>query len=282
MEKDPFDEFHHISFQSISDKYLYPIRIKSILKGITNADTLYVALYRNISSHIINTIQPNKVIIYDDGNRTLSATDRIFRKKQPEKFRTRAILARLLGRRLDLQFTKTATYFSLYDLPQVPPENYIKNDYQYYKKTVSALPVRDSVDFLGSKVIGYGINEKIFEALMQQIVSFYHERGRSLRYITHRSEPLDYLEKVAEKLGFELVNLPNIIEVAYAQSDTFPCEIATLRTAAVSNLHTIFNLPVRVFEMPQEQLATSAKKDLQGIYQNFREQGFKLETLELC
>ncbi|MDP4694406.1 MAG: hypothetical protein NWS00_07635, partial [Opitutales bacterium] len=70
--------------------------------------------------------------------------------------------------------------------------------------------------------------------------------------------------------------------VAYAHSDTFPCEIATLRTAAVSNLHTIFNLPVRVFEMPQEQLATSAKKDLQGIYQNFREQGFKLETLELC
>ncbi|MDP4611530.1 MAG: hypothetical protein NWT02_10105, partial [Opitutales bacterium] len=52
LEKDPFDEFHHISFQSISDKYLYPIRIKSILKGITNADTLYVALYRNISSHI--------------------------------------------------------------------------------------------------------------------------------------------------------------------------------------------------------------------------------------
>jgi hypothetical protein len=219
--------------------------------------------------------------MYDDGNRTLSATHRIFEKDQPRRFRIRAKLAKLLGRKLDLGFTRTATYFSLYELPSVPAEIYLKNDYRYYKNSVATRPTSDHVDFLGSKVIGYGIDEKTFESLMHEVIAFYRQQGKSLRYITHRSEPLDYLEKVALKLGFELVNLSNIIEVAYAQADALPSEIATFRTAAVSNLHTIFDLPVRIFEIPQERLESSTRENLKIIYKNFREQGFTIEQ-PLC
>jgi len=215
--------------------------------------------------------------MYDDGNRTLSATHKIFKKDQPRKFRTRAKLARLLGRKLDLEFTLHATYFSLYDLPSVPKELYLKNDYRYYKTRIASSPSCGHVDFLGSKVIGHGINEHTFECLIQEVIDFYRKKGKSLSYITHRSEPIDYLKKVASKLKFELVNLPTIIEVAYAQSDSLPSEIATFRTAAVSNLHTIFNLPVRIFEIPQDHLEPSTRDNLKLIYQNFEDQGFKIE-----
>ncbi|MDP4611535.1 MAG: hypothetical protein NWT02_10130 [Opitutales bacterium] len=57
---------------------------------------------------------------------------------------------------------------------------------------------------------------------------------------------MDYLEEVVGKLGFELVNLPTIIEVAYAQTDALPGVIATFLTAAARNLHTILNIPVRI------------------------------------
>lgn len=279
LKKDPFDEFHHIAFESFLDKHLYPLRIKGILQDMIKPDTLYVSLYRNISSHIINTILPKQVIVYDDGNRTLTATHRIFKQDQPRKFCTRAKLAKLLGCRLDLDFTRTATYFSFYELPLVPAENYLKNDYRHYMNSVDTLPINDSVDFLGSKVIGHGIDQKIFENLMEKVVDFYELRGKSLRYITHRNEPLDYLESLAVKLGFKLVNLPNIIEISYAQADSLPSEICTFRTAAVTNLHTIFNLPVRVFEIPQNILDPKARKILGSIYQNFRDQGFPVEQI---
>lgn len=279
LKKDRFDQFHHIAFESIFDKYLYPFRLRGLLQNLMRPDTLYVSLYRNISSHIINTLSPNKVIIYDDGNRLLTATRRIFRENQPRKFKTFARWSKLLSRKLDLDFTRTATYFSFYQLPLVPEENYLKNDYSHYMRTVGSLPINDYVDFLGSKVIGHGISQKTFEKLITQVVAYYRKKGKSLRYITHRNEPLEYLEKLATKLDFKLVNLPNIIEICYAQASSLPTEIATFRTAAVTNLHFIFKLPARIFEIPKNCLKSDSRDILEEIYRNFKEQGLPVEQL---
>ncbi len=281
VEQENFDAFHRFSFQTKLERVIYPWKCRELLKALRGADTIYLALYRNLSSHIINTIKPGRVVMFDDGNRLISATKRIFKRDQVGKFKWRAMSGRLLGARLDLGFTLQADYFSLYELPDVPEQQYINNDYRYYKKRLQALPTDNHVDFLGSKMIGYGIDMPTFESLIAQVVAHYKAKGQKLRYITHRMEPIEYMEGLAARLDFELLNLPNIIEVAYSHADSLPLEVATLRTAAVSNVHELFGLPVRVFQVPIDSIDSSEQDSFAGIYRNFASQGFSMESLNV-
>jgi hypothetical protein len=279
-----WDEIIQIDFITMWQRIFYPISIKSKINKWNGlkVSTIYVALYRNISAHIVNNVNHKKTIIYDDGNSMFKTVKFLNEKKKKSFSFLRELKDRLLLRNTKIDFLYQSTLFTLFDITsfQNIENRVIKNDFSYFKSKIKSLKKEKNIFFIGSKMIDNGITKETFEVALKIVIKFYEKSNKEVYYVPHRYEDLEYLEKLAKKFNFTLMPFSSIIEFEFIRKGIDPYEVATFRSTAVDTLKIIYDTNIQIFSLPLEHISEKKREEFNLVYQNFIKKMYKIEEIE--
>ena len=261
---------------TLFSKLFFPLYLKKLKEEYRfNISHCYYGAYNSIVSYLINSIQPQELIIVDDGVKTLGMARDLEGKSIQKQNLFKTIRDKFLNSNRD--FLYDSTFFSIYLLEEYKIDNrVILNDYRMFKKGLLALPLQDVVYFIGTN-----LNEKIlnnkesFESYLQKVVSYYHDK--KIIYILHRYEDVDFIENLAKKYRFDYVKFSNILEVKIAQAGFLPKEFATFGSSAIETLALLYsNCDYKVFSIESKDIKENKVEAMAKLYQSFREKGYEV------
>ena len=281
-DKEWFDVIK-IDFFSKIQKLLYPILIQNIITKFNNYEinNIYVALYRNIAAHIINSVEYKNIIIYDDGNNIFKTIDFI-NKSQKKSFSFFRKIASVISRRkTEVGFLYDCKIFTLFDISSFKSlkNEIIQNDFSYFKSKIKNLKKEEDVFFIGSRMIDNGISREVFESSLEKVVEFYSEINTSVLYVPHRYEDIEYLESLSKNLNFILTPFSSIIEFEFIMKGIDPSEVATFRSTAVDTLKIIYSPEVRIFKIGLDKIEKTKEEEFRLVYGNFENKKYKIESI---
>jgi hypothetical protein len=261
---------------TLYSKFFFPLYLRGLKEEyLFKISYCYYGVYNSIVSYLINSIQPQKLIIVDDGVKTLGIARNLEAKRIQKQNLFKTIRDKFLNSNRD--FLYDSTFFSIYSLEEYQIENgVILNDYRMFKKGLLALPLQDVLYFIGTN-----LNEKIlkngesFERYLQKVLSYY--RDKKIIYILHRYEDIDFIENLAKKYGFDYVKFSNILEVEIAKAGFLPKEFATFGSSAIETLALLYtDCDYKVFSIDSKDIKENKVEAMEKLYQSFREKGYEV------
>lgn len=271
LSQNTFSEIHELNYISQSDKLFNIKKINQLLARFKPVQSVYVALFRNIAAHCINTLQPEKVVILDDGNRTLRVVSDFFSARQ--KNESKRFIDALFGKKTDLSFIYRACFFSIY--PQIAQQvpDFIHNDYRCTQALNQHLPTQAQSFIIGSKLIGDTLSQADFEKIVTAICQ--HD-DREKIYLPHRHEDIEYLENLGQRLGFKVLVLPSILEYSLAGLGYRPEMLYSIRSTAADTLHRLYHIPVTIFQPDVSMIVPEKRQELALVYKHYQAQHYSM------
>lgn len=276
-------EIIQIDFGTKIQRFFYPIFVRSIIKQLNclKINNIYVALYRNISAHIINSVKHENTVIYDDGNNILKTINFLDKNKKKSFHFYRKIISALFLRKADINFIYESTIFTLFDISSFTniKNKIIQNDFSYFKTKIRSLEKEKDIFFIGSRMIDNGISREVFEASLEKVVEFYKKINKNVKYVPHRYENIEYLDRLSHKLGFILTPFSSIIEFEFIMKGIDPTEVATFRSTAVDTLKLIYNPKIRIFKIGLDKIEINKREEFTLVYNNFENKKYEIESI---
>lgn len=273
-----------IDFFTKIQKLFYPIIVKSLLNRLNtlNINMIYVALYRNLAAHIVNSVKHHQIVLFDDGNSILKTIYFLNQKKEKQYSLLRKIFSILFFRKINIDFIYSSRIFTLFDLSFFKniTNEIIKNDFSYFKTQIKTLTKEENVFFVGSRMIGNGISKETFESSLMHVVDFYRAINKQIYYIPHRYEDTEYLKILSKKYGFILSIFSSIIEFEFISKGINPVEVATFRSTAVDTLKLIYDTDIRVFKIISDKIENNKQNEFELVYKNFEYKQYKIESIK--
>jgi len=272
-----------VPFSSKIQRLVYPFTLTKHIKiwNSNKINNIYVALYRNISAHIVNSVKHKHTIVYDDGNSIFKTIHFLNEKKQKTFKVMRALSDVITLRKTDIDFLYKSILFTLFDISSYKniDNKIIQNDFSYFKSKIKTLKEENDIFFIGSKMIDNGMTKDIFEASVQNMVQFYKLQGIKVKYVPHRYEDIAYLESLSNKYGFKVTPFSSIIEFEFITQGVKPSEVATFRSTAVDTLNIIYGTKVTIFTLKKEEIAEDKQEEFDLVYQNFRKKQYIMREI---
>lgn len=245
------------------------------LKYKNKIESCYYGAYNSIISSLINKINPTKLILVDDGTKTLEIARLISEQNISKRSFIKKIRDKILSSNID--FIYNTSLFTIYDLEQFNIKNsVIKNDYREYKSYLKSLPFKDIVYFIGTN-----LNEKMlkdsssFEKYIQNILEFY--KDKEFIYILHRYENIDYIASLAQKYNFNYVKFDNILEVMISKEGFIPSEFATFGSSAIETLPLLYSKShYRVFCLDIKDIVHKEILSFEKLYANLHSKDYDM------
>lgn len=239
-------------------------------------DACYIGVFNSIVNVLINTIHPKKIVILDDGTKTLS----IAKNMETRKINNRTSVLKIIRNRFfntSRNYLYRASFFSIYPLAEYNISNkVVLNDYRVFKESLSQIPIEDRVYFIGTN-----LNEKIlksdqiFEANLQKVIAFY--KNKKMIYVLHRYENIEYIANLAKKYEFDYVKFDNILEVEIAKAGFLPTEFATFGSSAIETLPLLYpNSEYRVFYLESKDILEHKQEVMESLYNSFEQKGYEV------
>lgn len=278
-----WSEIIQIDFVSKIQRFFYPVFIKNFIKKLNSLQInyIYVALYRNIAAHIINSVKHEKTVIYDDGNNIFKTIHFLDNNKKKSFQPFRKIISILTFRKIGIDFIYDSMIFTLFDISLFKniKNKIIKNDFSYFKTKIKNLKKEEDVFFIGSRMIDNGISREVFEESLEKVVKFYITRNKNVKYVPHRYENIEYLDRLSHKLNFILTPFSSIIEFEFIMKGIDPSEVATFRSTAVDTLQIIYNPKVRIFRIGLDKIEKNKREEFTLVYKNFENAKYEIESI---
>ena len=280
---DKWLEVIYIDFITKRQRLFYPFIIKDIVNKLNSLkiENIYVALYRNISAHLINTVKHNNCIIYDDGNNIFKTISFLNNNNRKQFYFLRKIINSFFFWKTDIDFIYNSTIFTLFDISSFKNirNRVIPNNFSYFKSKISSLKKETDVFFIGSRMINNGIEKKIFELSLKEVIKFYRCIDKNVLYVPHRYEDLEYLTTLSKELKFKLTPFSSIIEFEFIMKKIDPSEISTFRSTAVDTLKIIYNPKVRIFKIGLDKIKKTKQGEFNLVYKNFENKKYEIESI---
>jgi hypothetical protein len=217
--------------------------VRKLKKLYTTPETVFISNYiQETHIHIANYLNPTHVVLLDDGNASLGiASSRLknIQIYQTNRFRKGSKIRLFIKKNLlryNLQFIKSVTFFSVYDMQMKENDRIIKNSYKLLKQKFGNKTYYDCMYFLGGSLVENKIiSLETFKSLMAQV----REKSGSQKiiYIKHPGEYLDSVDKVLENLGIETRKYNQPVELVLATEDKVPRHIGAFLSSALYNIH---------------------------------------------
>jgi len=251
----------------------YAFGLSGFLAESRPAATVYVGLPKHVAAHVVNTLEPARVVFLDDGNEVLKIAAGIAAGAYRPEYRA-PLLHRLTGRRTGLAYLERARFFSLYDLSRwIPAERCTANDYRCFRQKVAGLARGDEVCFIGSNLLGQYVDDGAVLARHLGRARAYY-KDRPFQYAPHRYEDMGFLKAVAREHDFELVRFDTILEQAFLRRGRVPGEVATFRSTAIDTLATLYGTDRRVFRLPLGDLNSDVhREEFARLYADYERRG---------
>jgi len=194
--------------------------------------------------HIANTLQPERVVLLDDGNASLTTAE--FRNAGITHFQSRVGAIdkiKYLLKRYILLFrlndVATVTFFTTYDFDISVCDKIIRNKYSHIRRSMSCKPYKDEIWFIGAPLVEQGIvGFADFCSLLEKVIDCYG--CRKIVYIKHPGEALRETEDYLEQRGVEVLTFLLPIELILLSGKELPIVVATFYSSALYNLRQIF------------------------------------------
>lgn len=272
-----------IEFVTKLQRLLYPLFIRSIIDKLNSLkiNNIYVALYRNIAAHIINSVKYEKSIIYDDGNNIFKTISFLNNNKKKSFHFFRKMISTLVFRKTDIDFIYKSTIFTLFDISLFENirNEVVQNDFSYFKTKIKNLQKEEDVFFIGSRMIDNGISKDIFESSLKNVVEYYRTVNINVIYVPHRYEDIEYLGSLSKELKFILTPFSSIIEFEFIMKGIDPSKVSTFRSTAVDTLKIIYNTDVRIFKIGLDKIEKTKQEEFKLVYRNFENKKYDLESI---
>jgi hypothetical protein len=254
-------------------KLFYPIFLKSVVSDLKGIDCLYLGFPFKIRAHIANEVNAKKNLILDDGNGSLtiavSLKDEHFLTKIKPKLHDY-----ILGRKISVDYAKTATFFTLYPDMAWPRDQVIANDYRMLRQQIARQPTNLDVLFVGSAVAGAVVSVAQEKQLIEAMAVYY--AGQQVIYALHRFEDQAYFEREFAHTSLRFVRFDTAIEVALCQAQVYPQRIASFCSSALTTLSLLYGGQTEVLAIPSAWMAADVAARLDVIYQDFARSGIHI------
>jgi len=224
--------------QYLDIKHIKFLTIKAEKKGVNDYIKLlfckYIFLFRKIDKVfignfdsgffrlILNQIPKEKVILLDDGSKTLAVQN---------------------------QFTNHTFYnfFTLYNIKALENQIVYKNTFQQLSQKLKKLHItEEEILFLGMKLSEAGIMvEEKYIKLVRQISHRYSDK--KMIYITHRGESLAKLQKLKEIKNMTIKSYDYPIELLGVFENALPFKVVSFYSTALLTMKYIYKIDVECF-----------------------------------
>ncbi len=274
VQSDWYEVFDYpLNFQR---RIFLPLYLNPIIKKYASIEHCYVGAFNSIVNLLINTIKPKKIVILDDGTKTLGIANNIARDDVNRKEnKLKIVRNKLLN--LDRSYLYGASFFTIYTLENYKIENeIILNDYREFKEDLRSYEKKEIVYFIGTNLIEKVLkSEKVFEENLQKVLSYY--KNKKFIYVLHRYENLSYMKKLAKKYDFEAIKFENILEVEIAKAGFIPVEFSTFASSAIETLPLLFaHSHYRVFKIDAKDILVKKQTAMENLYLNFEKKEYEV------
>lgn len=262
-----------------SRRVFLPFYLNSMMEKHHNIQNCYVGVFNSIVNLFINRVNPQKIVILDDGTKTLGIANNIAKGDVNRKEnRLKTLRNKIFN--LDRSYIYKASFFTIYSLKNYAINNeIILNDYREFREGLERCEKKEVVYFIGTnlkeKILS---SEEAFEKNLQKVLAYY--KDKKFIYILHRYESLPYLQNLAERYKFEAVKFENILEVEIAKAGFIPVEFATFGSSAIETLPLLFSQSdYRVFKIEAEDILAKKQLAMKSVYENFQSKGYEVIAL---
>jgi len=220
--------------------YLKLMYYRYIFTLTSQADRILIGNFESkFCTLIMKKVPHNKIILLDDGARSIALQDR---------------------------FTSAYCYdlFTMYEIIPLHKQHIYKNSYTYIQTRLKTLQLDEKkIMFLGSKLSEAGIiSEAYYIALMQKISDYYVDK--KIVYISHREEKKEKLQKIQHIPNIQIVTLEYPIELYGLYNKTMPHKVSSFYSTALYTLQKIYKLQAECFSFEYQQ--SLHKKSIDSVY----------------
>lgn len=246
-------------------------------------ENLFVGNYNDPLTYYFSRALPHKKLyLVDDGTSTLEVNDARVKLAHERLPRLNFVTREYASRAAD-NWAQALVFFSAYAFEPRPSDTHIPNRYEHFRKSIVAATASDEVWFLGGPLATSGyLTEATYLRYLEQIRHYY--RHKTFVYLPHSREPEESVAAIGRALGCEVRRYGLPVELALAQANPRPHEVATLISSALTNCHIMFGrtLQLTAFFVEPGHL-TGWHALVASIYEHFRKEadaGFRVLELE--
>jgi hypothetical protein len=252
-------------------------KIKALAKKLsaTSVESCVLGEYRSLAARaLVNTLQPNEVVVVDDGNATLRINRRLASTSISEKLRF--LLASLFT--LNIKASKEITFFSVYDirLKLSKRDKFISNNYHSLKKKMNEYPDSPKEFIIGSPLKAAGVvdnDNELTLALINSIVENAKVSKKDLIYISHRRESSEKLTLISD-YGVEVVSLSYPFELYTLVNNVNVVKIHGFYSSLFFNLLKLNDrISVCSYRFSLSLVRPQFKVFVENVYKTYRELG---------
>lgn len=237
-------------------------KIKTINKN-RRIENLFVGNIEEFSEKLcaIN-INCSKLWSLDDGAKTLVLNEAYNQQEQINCFKTKSsfpLVKKILIKAFFLQSVKykQINWFTIFNFKPKNGGSFMNHSLSKFKDLIGydgKYSENGNIYFIGTNLINAGVIKKreYYFSALKEILSFYEKK--EIVYIPHRKESKQDLLEV-EKLGFTILHLNQIVEVAFLEKNIYPTTIASFFSTALYSLSNLFpKSNVNFFETNKDQI----------------------------
>ncbi|KQH83646.1 hypothetical protein AMR76_21800 [Vibrio furnissii] len=218
--------------------------------------------YRSLSSvAFVNKINPDKVVVVDDGNASLRID------RQSSKYSIIGTVKEIIALFFNLKIKRLnkVEFFSVYDIESSlsKEDSYIKNNYNFISSRLSCYPKSEKEFIIGSPLQSARVVDNDLPLslnLIDRVIEVSGSSKDNLVYISHRREQKNKLEAI-EKYGVRVLSL------------SYPFEIyAMVNKEHASKIHGFYSsLFINMLNFNENVNITSYEIDLKDVNSSYRE-----------
>ena len=275
IEIDGWEEIIPYQLSSVK-KIFFPFFLDGIISKYKHrVNSCYYGTYNSIIAALINLISPKELVLVDDGTRTLVRAKLLESKTIEKRNFFKRIRDKILS--TDRQFLYKSTFFSLYPLEEYKIENkIILNDYRMFKESLSSLPMKEMVYFIGTPLGEHVLKNKLmYEAYIKKVIAYY--ANKKFIYILHRYEEIDEIKKISKKYNFQYIKFDTILESAIFNEGFIPKEFATFTSSAIETLPILYPTSnYKSFYIESKDILEKKQDIMERIYKNYQAKGYEV------
>jgi len=273
-----------LNFKLFNKSFFNVRRLNKITKYLGEVKYIFIGHERYIyMRHFANVMNHQEVVLLDDGAATLliakdrkEAVDPEFGigLKKKIKLYGKRYLQGVKGKSLDRY-----CFFTIYDIFTKSSDRVVKNEFKHLRDNLGSVPVTNEVYFLGAPISEVGIiSQDSYFQHMEKIKKYFGDEV--VKYIAHRRESPEKLEKIRNNLNFEVILYDYPIEYQLAYAGLRPKIMASFFSSALDSCRIIFGENLKIISFKLDLEGSPNKKQVELVYDSYKRFANKYFILE--
>ena len=229
--------------------------------------------------HLANVLNSKRVVVLDDGFRTIKTVTSIVRNSLEPKEYVKKVLSLFS---YEPEYNSDVTLFTIFS-DYVDFKNKEENSFSNIKDDLRNVPLVKELHFIGSPLVEDGIVDKdTYFRYLGNICDKYALDGITIKYIPHRREDSKKILSLTEKHNLHVNNIDQTIELYELNNDSLPEYVLSFFSTALFNLKKILpsKVNIRYIKLSSKEIL-ERKSHIENIYDILKKELLKEDLFDV-